>query len=138
MVKGKPKRDSSGRGVGLNIGRGGCATPQGTRKGVTRVIQHKRRTNKCRVTVKKHSREVPLSTQKQIITNNYSEIRNELKRQGKVRIPDIGILRINTKPARKSRMGRNPFTGEQMMFKAKPKSKVVKFRSAKSLKDLIS
>ena len=32
MVKGKPKRDGSGRGVRANKGRGGCKTPRKTGK----------------------------------------------------------------------------------------------------------
>ena len=33
MVKGKPKRDGSGRGVGRNVGRGGCKAPRASRRG---------------------------------------------------------------------------------------------------------
>jgi hypothetical protein len=33
MTKGVPVKDGSGRGVGANRGRGGCANPQGSRKG---------------------------------------------------------------------------------------------------------
>ena len=80
---------------------------------------------------------IPLAVQKRIISGSYADIRQELKSKGRVRIPDIGILRIKTKPARAARMGRNPFSGEQMMFKAKPRSKVVKFRPAKALKQYI-
>jgi len=29
MTKGIPRRDGSGRGIGANWGRGGCATPRG-------------------------------------------------------------------------------------------------------------
>jgi hypothetical protein len=36
MTKGKPKRDSSGRGVRANRGRGGCATTRKTGKGRNR------------------------------------------------------------------------------------------------------
>ena len=32
-MKGKPKRDGSGRGIG-NIGRGKCKNPKGSRKGL--------------------------------------------------------------------------------------------------------
>lgn len=34
--KGIPKRDGSGKGTGNNAGRGGCKTPQKTRKGSNR------------------------------------------------------------------------------------------------------
>lgn len=48
-----------------------------------------------------------------------------------------GLLKITTvkKPARKARKGTNPFTGEEMMFKAKPAQTVVKVRPLKKLKD---
>jgi nucleoid DNA-binding protein len=32
--------------------------------------------------------------------------------------------------------GRNPFTGEEMMFKAKPASRVVKIQPLKKLKEM--
>lgn len=49
-----------------------------------------------------------------------------------------GLLKIRTvkKPARKARKGVNPFTGEEMMFKAKPASTTVKVSALKKLKDM--
>lgn len=41
------------------------------------------------------------------------------------------------KPAVPAREGKNPFTGEMMMFKAKPARKVVKIRPMKALKSLV-
>ena len=41
------------------------------------------------------------------------------------------------KPATKARVGTNPFTGEQMTFKAKPASKAVRVRPVKALKELV-
>ena len=46
-------------------------------------------------------------------------------------------MTVKKKPATKARKGVNPFTGEQMMFKAKPASKVVKVRALKTLNDQI-
>lgn len=50
-----------------------------------------------------------------------------------------GLLKINTikKPAVKARKGINPFTKEEVMFKAKPASTVVKVRPLKKLKDMV-
>jgi nucleoid DNA-binding protein len=50
-----------------------------------------------------------------------------------------GMLKISTvrKPAVKAREGKNPFTGEMTMFKAKPASTVVKVRPLKKLKDMV-
>lgn len=47
-------------------------------------------------------------------------------------------MMVKTKPATKARKGVNPFTGEEMMFKAKPASKVVRIRPFKKLKSAIS
>lgn len=49
-----------------------------------------------------------------------------------------GLLKISTvrKPATKARKGINPFTKEEVTFKAKPASTVVKVRPLKKLKDM--
>ena len=52
-------------------------------------------------------------------------------------IPSLLKLRVVKKPARPARKGTNPFTGEEMMFKAKPASKVVKASVLKGLKDMV-
>jgi nucleoid DNA-binding protein len=50
-----------------------------------------------------------------------------------------GILKIQTirKPATKARKGINPFTKEEVMFKAKPASTAVKVRPLKKLKEMV-
>lgn len=45
---------------------------------------------------------------------------------------------IKKKPATKARKGINPFTGEEMMFKAKPASQTVRIRPLKNLKEAVS
>ena len=49
-----------------------------------------------------------------------------------------GLLKIVTvkKPAKKARKGINPFTGEEVMFKAKPASIAVKIRPLKKVKEM--
>ena len=49
-----------------------------------------------------------------------------------------GLLKIKTlrKPATRARKGTNPFTGEEMMFKAKPARTVVKIQPLKGLKEM--
>jgi len=49
-----------------------------------------------------------------------------------------GLMKIQTvkKPATKARKGINPFTKEEMMFKAKPASTTVKVRALKKLKEM--
>lgn len=57
---------------------------------------------------------------------------------GEFTIPDAGVkIRRVIKPARKARMGRNPFTGEEIKIAAKPKSKAVKCSPLASLKKTI-
>ena len=51
-------------------------------------------------------------------------------------VPGLLKMRVVKKPATKARKGINPFTGEEMMFKAKPASRVVKVSALKALKDM--
>lgn len=52
-------------------------------------------------------------------------------------VPGLMKIKVVKKPARKARMGRNPATGEEMMFKAKPASKGVRVLALKGLKEMI-
>jgi len=56
---------------------------------------------------------------------------------GMFSIPGLLKMRVVKKPARKARKGVNPFTGEEMMFKAKPATKVVKVSALKGRKDMV-
>jgi nucleoid DNA-binding protein len=56
---------------------------------------------------------------------------------GMFTVPGLMKMRVVKKPARKARKGVNPFTGEEMMFKAKPASKAVKVVALKGLKDMV-
>ena len=53
-----------------------------------------------------------------------------------ITVPGLLKLRVVKKPARKARKGVNPFTGEEMMFKAKPARNVVKILPLKNLKEM--
>jgi nucleoid DNA-binding protein len=50
-------------------------------------------------------------------------------------LPGIMKVKVKRKPATKARKGVNPFTGEEMMFKAKPASNQVKILPLKGLKE---
>jgi len=52
-------------------------------------------------------------------------------------VPGLLKMRVVKKKATKARKGINPFTGEEMMFKAKPASKTVKVAALKGLKDMV-
>lgn len=56
---------------------------------------------------------------------------------GEFRVPGMMKIVVQKKPATKARKGVNPFTGETMMFKAKPARKIVKVRPLKGLKEMV-
>jgi nucleoid DNA-binding protein len=64
-------------------------------------------------------------------------IKKSLRSHGIVTLPGLLKLKVVKKPATKARKGTNPFTGEEMMFKAKPATKVVKVSALKGLKDMV-
>ncbi len=55
---------------------------------------------------------------------------------GKFTMPGLLKISVVKKPARPARKGINPFTGEEVMFKAKPAHKVVKIKALKKLKEM--
>lgn len=61
----------------------------------------------------------------------------ELKKAGVFLVPGFAKFVVVKKPATKARKGTNPFTGEEMMFKAKPARNVVKIRPLKAMKDMV-
>ncbi len=52
-------------------------------------------------------------------------------------VPGLMKIKVVRKPATKARKGVNPFTGEEMMFKAKPARNVVKVLALKGLKGMV-
>lgn len=60
----------------------------------------------------------------------------ELKAGHPVTIPGLVKVTLQHKAATAARKGRNPFTGEEIMIKAKPARKVVRVRALKNLKDM--
>jgi len=66
-------------------------------------------------------------------------VRGHIKTGGAGMLKLAGLLKIEKihKPAKKARKGINPFTGEEMMFKAKPAHFVIKVRALKKLKEMI-
>lgn len=59
------------------------------------------------------------------------------KGAGVVTVPGLLKLKLVKKPATKARPGRNPFTGAEIMIKAKPARNVVKAQPLKSLKEMV-
>ena len=59
------------------------------------------------------------------------------KGPGLFTVPGLLKLKVVRKPATKEREGINPFTGEKMIFKAKPARNVVKALPLKNLKSMV-
>ena len=68
-----------------------------------------------------------------------AQIKKSLGRSGTgaYTVPGLMKLVVKRKPATQARMGINPFSGEETMFKAKPARNVVKIRPLKNLKDMV-
>lgn len=63
----------------------------------------------------------------------------DLSKRGPGEFNFNGLMKLKTvnKPATPARKGRNPFTGEEMMFKAKPASRKVRVRALRNLNAMI-
>ena len=66
-------------------------------------------------------------------------VKKDLGRRGPgtFTVPGLMKIRKHRKPATKKRFGKNPFTGEEQWFKAKPAKNVVKFTALKVLKEMV-
>ena len=64
-------------------------------------------------------------------------VKKSLKGSGLFTLPGLLKMKVVKKPATKAREGVNPFTGEKMMFKAKPARNVVKVQPLKNLKTMV-
>ncbi|CAG0944293.1 MAG: hypothetical protein AMXMBFR45_00550 [Gammaproteobacteria bacterium] len=65
-------------------------------------------------------------------------IKKSLRSNGLFTMPGLLKLKVIKKPATKEREGTNPFTGEKMVFKAKPASKKVRALPLKALKGMVN
>lgn len=52
-------------------------------------------------------------------------------------LPGLMKITVVKKPARAARKGINPFTGEEIMIKARPAYKTVKIKALKKLKEMV-
>ena len=64
-------------------------------------------------------------------------IKRDLKGAGVFNMVGLMKVKVIHKPATKARKGINPFTKEEVMFKAKPARNVVKIQPLKSLKSMV-
>ncbi len=56
---------------------------------------------------------------------------------GVFKVPGMMRITVTRKPATKARLGINPFTKEEVMFKAKPARNVVRVRPLRGLKEMV-
>ena len=80
---------------------------------------------------------IPKKQPIEMFTGVVADIGRVLKKGSKIRIPNLGVLLVRIRPARPSRKGRNPATGEEIRIKASKASKKVAFRVAKGLNEAI-
>jgi nucleoid DNA-binding protein len=57
---------------------------------------------------------------------------------GKFVMPGVFKITVVKKPARSARKGINPFTGEEIMIKARPAYKTVRIKALKKLKEMVA
>ncbi len=65
-------------------------------------------------------------------------IKKSLRGNGLFTLPGLLKMKVVRKPATKAREGVNPFTGQKMMFKAKPASRKVRVMPLKNLKAFVN
>jgi DNA-binding protein HU-beta len=65
-------------------------------------------------------------------------IKKSLRGNGLFTMAGLMKMKVVKRPATKAREGVNPFTGEKMMFKAKPASKKVRVMPLKNLKGMVN
>jgi nucleoid DNA-binding protein len=64
-------------------------------------------------------------------------IKKDLKGAGIFNVMGLMKIKVVHKPAQPARKGINPFTKEEVMFKAKPARNVIKVQALKTLKDMV-
>lgn len=74
-----------------------------------------------------------------VFDNLAAVIKKDLGKRGPgiFTVPGLMKIKVVRKPATKARKGINPFTGVEMMFKAKPARNVVKVLALKNLKSMV-
>jgi nucleoid DNA-binding protein len=73
----------------------------------------------------------------EVLMSMHELVHGHLKKGHPFTMPGLLKIVVVRKAATKARRGINPFTGEEMMFKAKPARNVVKVRPLKNLKEMV-
>ncbi len=74
---------------------------------------------------------------KTVVAGLETILQQNLRKHGAITL--FGLVKLTAKrvPAKPARPGRNPFTGEDMIFKAKPAHLKIKATPLKKLKDMV-
>lgn len=75
---------------------------------------------------------------KAVLDSYFEVVQAGLNKGQRIPIGALGKLYVHEKPASPERQGVNPATGQPMTIKAKPASKVPKFRFNKSFKETVN
>jgi nucleoid DNA-binding protein len=80
---------------------------------------------------------VPLKETKAVLAALETTMLGAVHKKGARTFTLPGLLKVTAQdvPAKKARMGKDPFTGQERMFAAKPASVKIKVRALKKLKD---
>jgi len=84
---------------------------------------------------KKGSVKVKRAELKKVLEDSFTLAAKAAASGERVRFPVIGALVRKDVPARKAGKGKNPFTGEDIMIKARPASKKPRWSFPRQLKD---
>lgn len=84
-----------------------------------------------------NSSELSKKDVKAVLDSYFEVLQAGLQKGHRIPVGTLGKLYIHTKPASPERQGTNPATGQPMTIKAKPESKVPKFRFNKAFKETI-
>ena len=63
---------------------------------------------------------------------------SSLKKEGEFKLPGFAKFVVVKKPATKEHKGISPFSGEEVVFKAKPARNIIKARPVKAIKDALA
>lgn len=128
------------------VKRAAPAKKAATRKTATKAVKKKSPTTGIKSALNKSQILTTISENTELSKKQISEVFEELSllmqrhlrkgAAGEFTVPGLMKCVVKRKPATKARKGVNPFTGEEITFKAKPARNVVKIRPLKKLKEM--
>jgi nucleoid DNA-binding protein len=74
---------------------------------------------------------------RQILDDFFAVVSNGMLKGNRVPLGTFGKMLVKIRKAAPARKGRNPLTGEEIMLKARPETKVPKFSFSKAFKETV-